>query len=292
MNLPLEQETILPQIHQMGSWIPAQRKHGEQQLRQMGSDAIAPLLAVLEQERSHRAQRMRLAGWITCAFVLAILGICVTWVIAVLLRWHWGNAPLHIMQPLYIAVAGLTAILVKPTRMQKRAARALAQCDSLEAVGPLIEALGYKDKRIRPDIVKALTRLLPRVKASDDRLLDGVHKSILNQALSNGDTYQEADFLVAIIQALTQVGGSESIPFVQRWTGSWMHSPGGLRVQETARACLPVLQARAEKKRVSGTLLRPSEKPKTGPDALLRPAANTPNTAPEQLLRASLPELE
>ncbi|HLV78986.1 MAG TPA: hypothetical protein VKT32_01855 [Chthonomonadaceae bacterium] len=213
------------------------------------------------------------------------------WVVTSLFTHHWTILPYRLIQPIYIAMGIVTAILAKPTRMQKRASRALAQCDAIEAIGPLVEALGYQDRRMRPDIVKALTRLLPRLKASDARLLNAEQKSILNRALATGDTYTESDFLVAIIQALGQVGGQESVSQVQRWASSYfVSSPGGLRVLEAACACLPALQARAEIERVSGTLLRPSHQPETGPNALLRPSTGRSENAPEQLLRASLQE--
>src|SRR5579884_1304865 len=122
MNTQCEQEEFILRIHHLGSWNPAQRKQAEQQLQQMGPDAIAPLLAVLEQERGKRAQRMRLSNWVAGVGILAVLLVGIAWMIASLLGRHWKNVPPLVMQDVYFGTMGLVGILAKPTLLQKRAA--------------------------------------------------------------------------------------------------------------------------------------------------------------------------
>ena len=125
MNNLLEQDKIVQEIRQFGSWIPAQRKHAEQRLREAGPDAITPLLAVLEQERSRRARRVQLSGWVAGVGLSGILVICIVWMVTSLLGQHWRTFPIHAVQDLYLGTMGWVGILAKPTRLQKRTARAL-----------------------------------------------------------------------------------------------------------------------------------------------------------------------
>ena len=91
----------------------------------------------------------------------------------------------------------------------------LARLEEVEVVGTLLEILNIgtrQDWYVRKVIRAALTRLLPRLKASDASRLTPKHWETLHRELQT----EEAPLLLAILKALEQVGDARSLPYVEK----------------------------------------------------------------------------
>ena len=110
-------------------------------------------------------------------------------------------------------------------------------------------------------IADALVRLLPTVEESDSELLTGEHRESFNRLLSArlpvdylSGALVAPEYLVSILQALSRIGDSSSLPAVERLA----NSPGSSKVKDAARACLRLLRRRSAE--LGDALLRPSER--------------------------------
>jgi hypothetical protein len=171
-----------------------------------------------------------------------------------------------------------------------RAAERMALFDDLRATGPLLEALNLRDKAVVAAAEKALLGLLPRLQASDAHSITQAQRECLYRRLKIENAQTEAEFLIAALKALEQVGDARALPCVEALAASRVTTANGTRVREAARQCLAFLKARAEQKQSSDSLLRASSGADASSEALLRPAADNPPTDPQHLLRPSSPE--
>ncbi|HZO87572.1 MAG TPA: hypothetical protein VFB38_04475 [Chthonomonadaceae bacterium] len=176
------------------------------------------------------------------------------------------------------------------TRKHTEIARRLARLDDVQGIGRLAAALEWPDGEIRAIVMHALTRLLPRLKASDAALLSAEQRACLYRMLKMSYARAQADFILAVLKALEQVGDAAAVPYVARLANSVPHSARQRRVREAAIECLPYLQDRAQQSQMRQTLLRASNVSGTAPEVLLRPAAGKAGDVPEQMLRASAAE--
>jgi hypothetical protein len=170
---------------------------------------------------------------------------------------------------------------------QTEAARKLAMHDDVRGVGPLAEALDWPDSDIQMVAARALTRLLPRMQATDANLLNSGQRANLYRKLHPYQTGQQTDLQLAILKALEQIGDEAAVPHVRRLAGSFGLTSRQKQVKQAAIDCLPYLNARAAQLRVSQTLLRASSATGTSADMLLRPVENAVAAPAEQLLRAT-----
>ena len=92
------------------------------------------------------------------------------------------------------------------------AVKQIAVLDDIRAVGPLADALELDAKSIRTVARKALTRLLPRLQASDAHLLNADQRASLHRALKSKDE----EFVIAALKAYEQVGDEKALPYVER----------------------------------------------------------------------------
>lgn len=164
---------------------------------------------------------------------------------------------------------------------RKRIAHNLTFYNDIRAVGPLAEALEYRDVDLREQAKIALIRLLPRLQASDAVLFTTEQRNRLYRALNSPDV----EFVLAILKALEQIGDAKALPYVEKLASGGDAANGEERVRRAAQACLPYLRERAE--RETPTLLRAASVVESAPNSLLRPAAAGNDAEPEQLLRAS-----
>ena len=160
-------------------------------------------------------------------------------------------------------------------------ARHLLNFDDVKIVGPLIDALNFKDLATQQEARQALIGLLPRLQASDAHLLNGEQREQLRKVLSAGDK----QLIIPVLKAYEHIGDSAELEAVERL----LYVQNAIlivEIKDVALNCLPFLQLRAQQLQSSQTLLRASEHATT-PDILLRPAADTQTEDKTQLLRMS-----
>ncbi len=174
------------------------------------------------------------------------------------------------------------------TPQQSRLAAKMASVDDVQAVGPLAEMTSWPDDRIKSMALAALTRLLPRMKASDTQLLSPSQRAQLYHMLKLENAGRHSEYLVALLSALEQVGDTEALSYVRNLAASTWHTLRERRVVEAANACLPFLEGCAQQNRQSQTLLRAISE--TVPNEhLVRPAGWGNETDHELLVRVAAP---
>lgn len=177
-------------------------------------------------------------------------------------------------------VFNLLTAAVLNSKQRKEAVGRLSQLREKRAVGPLCDVLEFKNPEMTVMAKKALTELLPTLQASDAPLLNREQRAILYRSLSENDL----PFSLVILKALEQIGDGKALPAVQKMAQAEAATAKQKEVREAARACLPFLEERAEREKISSTLLRASE-PTIHPEVLLRPAETVTSTSPDELLR-------
>ncbi len=206
-----------------------------------------------------------------------------------------------------LLMAAMFAQLCYRSYRRKRALAAeLAKPQALESIGALIEATRVENKQARILSRRALTDLLPQLKASDTGLLTDAQRNRLLHLLTispNDKGYRdltelfsrsayrrEVEVRVAILKAYEQIGGPKELAQVARLAKGQMTWQSAAKVpieiRQAAQECLPALQARAGEQRASEQLLRPSSGSAVPADVLLRASEHRPDVAPEELLRA------
>jgi hypothetical protein len=173
------------------------------------------------------------------------------------------------------------------TMRHRRIASELAALDDVSAVGSLADALVWPDATLRMGAMAALTRLLPRMRASDASNLTGTSRERLYGMLNQETARAHPDFVLSLLKALEQVGDLAALGPVERLAQARFRSARLRLVSEAARECLPYLRAVAEKNQQSQILLRASCRPGGEEAALLRPAVGVIGSDPERLLRSA-----
>jgi hypothetical protein len=168
---------------------------------------------------------------------------------------------------------------------------ALADTEDLRVTGQLIGALEIPDRWLLQMAITTLTRLLPRLQASDAPLLNNTQRAILCRwldrwAMDKRDEKRN-DFTIAILRALAQVGDAQAVPSVQRLATIQAKTPAQVRVRDEAAACLPFLEVRADQQHARQTLLRAATASAEPSEVLLRPATGAITADPQTLLRPS-----
>lgn len=324
---PEQQRDVPAIIHQLGSKDAAESVEAEREIRQLGIEALEPLITVLSQYEKVYARRRRInllliplffSLWMTIVsqlkkddfiglffLVLPALAIII-WIALSLNRW------------------------TKPSPSHLKAMQLLQEIEDVRAVGPLIDTLQlgheeHTDEETRRRTLSLLTRLLPQLKQSDADLIQDRHRDHFHYVLKHVEHFEIGpsygiDYITAILKALEQIGDVRSLPYVERIANlgaapTVVHagvnrvrrgynaaftfltaagvSNGTKRsvdrdqIMAAAKECLPYLQARMEQDQISRSLLRGSAPPTEAQEALLRSSANTA-VAPEELLRADI----
>jgi hypothetical protein len=165
--------------------------------------------------------------------------------------------------------------------------RRLAEFDDVAGVGALAETLEWPDRRVQDMAARALVRLLPKLRASDGRLLSPAQRGCLYRMLSMRHIGRDGALALAILEALQQVGDKAAIPYVERLARSTALTPTQRKVRQAAEECLPYLRISADNQQASQSLLRASAQENVPADALLRPVFTVVSQEPEELLRAT-----
>ena len=218
----------------------------------------------------------------------------------------WLSSPL-VYIPFILFMLGITGYMVgsivKPRKRLRPMAQTLADLHDVHAVGALIDTLKLEDRKIHAIAMDALIELLPRLTANDSDLLTAEQRALLDsklrgmpnrldgnlRPLSPAVYEQQVAFCIAILQAFGQVGDRTALPTVERLARREAKTVEQLRVQEAARACLPLLKLRIEQQHSNQTLLRASSPADTDVETLLRPAKDSQETPSDQLLRPGSP---
>ena len=173
---------------------------------------------------------------------------------------------------------------------QSEEAKKLAQMDDVRGVGTLAEALEWPDASTQRVAAAALTRLLPRMTASDGTLLNSRQRAILYNILRKRNVRSQEPLISAILEALKQIGDHAAIPAVERLTDLPATSQRNIKIRTLAMDTRQFLDNTAQQQSISSTLLRASSAHETPSELLLRGAMLNTDEAPQQLLRASVSE--
>ncbi len=173
------------------------------------------------------------------------------------------------------------------TSRHTQLARELADLDDIEGLGRLTEVLEWPDPEIQNIAAVALTRMLPRLKASDAGLLSPPQRTGLCRQLKMSSAASYPELLMAILKAFEQVGDAECVPYVRNLADTPPFTARQRKVRNAAAECLPYLMARAEQTHGNRVLLRASSSGTLQTTGLLRPASAAPDTNHVQLLRVA-----
>ncbi|HLK61098.1 MAG TPA: hypothetical protein VKU00_31335 [Chthonomonadaceae bacterium] len=201
-----------------------------------------------------------------------------------------GHATHSLLLSTMLLSGGLISIFAaRGVYAQRNLTNALIHTDDLRVIGPLLEAADSSEVS-GAMAAMVLTRLLPRLQASDAGLLDDNARNRLNSALLKQS--RNADFVLAALKALQQVGDARALPVVQKLANRTDRSAAAQSIRAAAQECLPFLELRAAQEQASQTLLRASGVNATPPDTLLRPVQNPIQVPAEELLRPGTPRPE
>lgn len=198
----------------------------------------------------------------------------------------------------FMVIFGGTEVTDRRASRRRQAATLLAKTRDPRAVNVLAVAVTSNDPATRAVAAEALRRILPTLKASDSRYISPEGLRALTSLL-RGDPFSRYDLVLAILDALKQIGTPACIPAVQRLLSvpypmrlfvkladRWHYSAPHRQLeqmQQSARECLEILREREKEERDRATLLRPAERP---PDeTLLRPVEGRRPTDDLTLLR-------
>ena len=165
------------------------------------------------------------------------------------------------------------------SKLRNSNVRRLLIFEDVKIVGPLVDALAFRDEITQQEARKALVGLLPRLQASDAPLLNGEQRERLRQMLFT----EYIELKVSVLKAYEHIGDAAELEAVERLLNFPIWD---VEVREAAEACLPFLQLRAQQMQSSQILLRAAQ-PAAAPDILLRPAAHASTEDETQLLRMS-----
>ncbi len=259
------------------------------------SEAVTALLAATQ--RKIRRRKRRFWG----AFALTEGTIALFLVGMQMLR-HTDNDKAFVILLLLLPVA-LVALVVMIRTMQSPLDFDLEELERVggaRAIGPLLDSmLSGRSPGSRKIAYQALTRILPKLRATDANLLNAGHQRMLNRFL-NIETYPgwwgpkptPPPLALAILKAYEQVGDAKAVPAVEKLANLKPRNERQRAAQQAAAECLPLLHSHAMPLDQNQTLLRAAGQSKAAADVLLRPAAETLNVPVEELLRAAPSEIE
>lgn len=144
----------------------------------------------------------------------------------------------------------------------------------------------------------ALKHLLPQLGPEDRHLLTAAQRRRLYNVLEQGVqrpiisvrqeiTGRPFELIQEILGLAARWEDTLALPAIRRLAVRQAPTLDEQALRVGARALAPLLEAKLEKDKVGKTLLRASQAPVTPGAHLLRPATDSPETAPQQLLRAS-----
>lgn len=259
-----------------------ERQRARRVLQRRGIEVLPAMEALLRAESLKKRQ----ARPLRIAYSTAILGFFIFFQFYLATPLAWGLIP--VLGLLFVGLARLCAA----TPVQVEAIRVLAALDDVRTVGPLLEALEWRDMATFTGVhalaSQALYRLLPRLQPEHAGLLDDRGRACLYRLLRHHPSDDHTELIVALLGAVAQVGDARAVSQLERMTRDRGGPPPRQRVRQKAQEALTQLRRRLE----------------SAPDSLLRAASDTASTEmllhpatasfttgdPQQLLRASQTE--
>jgi hypothetical protein len=258
----------------------AERADAEQVGAAMSAHVDAQIQAIEADLLKSRAPGMRL-GFLIATWVVIIPYTVVNAIEQFSVR-HWAAGAI-------LALAALleTQLYRLTLRDEHRLlASRLARIDDVRCIGRLVELLSWPGEAVSGIAAAALTRLLPRVRATDGALLTEAQRTILYERLTLANARRNPQLLISILRALEQIGDAPAVAHVTHLANARVTTADERRVWQAATSCLPFLRERAKLTQVSHSLLRASAATPPGAETLVRPAAAADASDAAQLLRA------
>jgi hypothetical protein len=255
----------------------------EGQLAMMDSAALTAFIAF---ERQNRRRRIKSAS------ISLIVLYCTLIAISIFTKQS------HLFG-MFGAFTGVMAGAAAFSRSYKSGVVALTRLENTDSVGELVSALEIQDREVQQIVRPALIRMLPKLRASDAKLLDDSSKQTLRRFLkgkfsgrtvSTGAYETDALLRIAILDALKQIGDSSFIEIVKDIANGDGHQVDRMakEIAAAARECLPYLEQRTLEAAASSELVRASSANSVGSaDTLLRPVTGTQEMHETELLRAA-----
>ncbi len=236
------------------------------------TQAVEELLATIGREAKKRRRRRT---WIKRAAVgVVILATLLTLILESKFKFRLGY---------YWFIVGAVAVYeVLATRVERKAARTLAELDDPRAVGPLTNALelqgdAFSDGATLRAIKSSLARLLLR---EEPELTERQLNILVEHAL---EITEESDLVVGVLRTLERHGHVEAMDSVEPLAEIEGDSEEEHRIQSAAASCLAALKEVERRNKDAGTLLRPSAE--SANDTLLRVPTTNPVPDSSSLLR-------
>ena len=186
-----------------------------------------------------------------------------------------------------ITVAGRLRFL----EFKAEAANALGNIQAAEGLTVLVAATqernlycGRSLRRLQKSAANALPKVLARLDESHYGQVDTATMAGLCRLLATGNE----TLALAIIGAFAHIGNRTALAEVEKLAAGSGRAKKEARVQQAARVCLPILQARVARENDPHVLLRGSVVPMTPADQLLRPISDASPFDPLELLRSSV----
>ncbi len=254
------------------------RARARRALVHRGAEALPAIRELLEAESARRRRRRPLQ----LAYAWAIFGLYILLQCNLFNPLAWGLIP--VLGLLFIGLARLCSV----TPVQVEAIRTLAAIDDVRAVGPLLEALEWRDLAsftgVQSLAAQSLSRLLPRLRQEDADLLDDRQRACLYRLLRHHPSDDQTELILALLSAVAKVGDTRAVAHLERMTLDVRGGPPRQRVRRSAQEALALLRERLGS--APRTLLRASSS--TPANEYLRPVNTaSPSTDPSQLLRPS-----
>ena len=178
-----------------------------------------------------------------------------------------GSPPgLAMTAAMFSCLAGMLGFAVSGTYEQRNLTNALIHSDDISIIPALIQAAATVEIS-GAAAVAVLTRLLPRLRASDALMLTAEDRALLHAAM--GKHARNRVFMLCALRALQQVGDASSIAAVRRIAS---RSSSDREVFAAANECLEYLQDRAAQAEATMSLLRASSSSEVDSETLVRPA--------------------
>lgn len=277
-------------------------------------DHLQALIGELARESESNRRRFKVWQRAVLGMTAGVLGISLLWVLAAARGWARPDN-IGMLFLLFTLVGPATGLYMLSTGRHRRLARAVAACDDLQALGPLIGSLNLPGNRLQRDVAEAVTRMLPRIDgAAAARLtvgeVDSLNFQLRRAALdplsySNGHDGFEGVVMIAgvrrtrytagqnrfyallraIIETSPLFGNCETLRNLERLARMKVRSPRRVDLASAARDAADLLRGRIERNSVAEHLLRPAMDVDSA--ALLRPAASATDTDESRLLRPS-----